>query len=173
MGDPKLELLTAHNSVLLLVDYQPTMFKGVGSGDRNGIANSAIAAAKAAKILNVPTVLTSIWPEGNGEFIKDITDLFPGQEVILGKLVYAEPAHGADALRAPNSVVTRLFVVPVNVVPSECPCAFWPTSGNSRLSLTSFRAVIYTPSRWLEGNIGASMLIQPAQKKRKLLSLNA
>lgn len=84
-----MELLTAHNSVLLLVDYQPTMFKGVGSGDRNGIANSAIAAAKAAKILNVPTVLTSIWPEGNGEFIKDITDLFPGQEVILSKLVCA------------------------------------------------------------------------------------
>jgi nicotinamidase-related amidase len=50
MGEPRLELITAHNSVLLLVDYQPTMFKGVGSCDRNGIANSAIAAPSARSV---------------------------------------------------------------------------------------------------------------------------
>jgi len=86
VGDPRLDLLTVQNSVLLLVDYQPAMFKGVGSGDRSAIADSAVAAAKAAQILKVPTVLTSIWPEGNGEFIKEITDLFPGQKVIARKM---------------------------------------------------------------------------------------
>jgi len=30
----------------------------------------------------VPVVYTSIWPDGNGEFIKELTDIFPKQEVI-------------------------------------------------------------------------------------------
>lgn len=86
MGSSKLDLLTAKNSVLVLVDYQPGMFKGVSSGDRTTIKNAAVAAAKAASILQVPVVLTSIYPQGNGEFIKEITDLFPKQEVFARKI---------------------------------------------------------------------------------------
>ena len=86
MGDSKLELLTAKNSALLLVDYQPGMFKGIESGSRTVIKAAAVAAAKAASILDVPVVLTSIYPEGNGEFLKDISGLFPGQEVFARKL---------------------------------------------------------------------------------------
>jgi nicotinamidase-related amidase len=86
MKNNNLDLLTPQNSVLLLVDYQPAMFKGVGSGDRTLIKNSAVAVAKAASILEVPTVLTSIYPEGNGEFIKEITDLFPKIKVIPRKI---------------------------------------------------------------------------------------
>ncbi len=85
MEKSRLEFLTDENSVLLLVDYQPAMFKGVGSGDRTTIKNSALAVAKAAKILNVPVVLTSIRPEGNGEFIPEITELFPDIKVIARK----------------------------------------------------------------------------------------
>ncbi len=81
MESSKLDLLTAKNSVLLLVDYQPNMFKGVGSGNRTIIKNCALACAKAAKILEVPVVLSSINPAYNGQVIKEITDLFPGQEV--------------------------------------------------------------------------------------------
>lgn len=82
MNNHNLDLLTPSNSVLLLVDYQPAMFKGVGSGDRTLIKNNAIATAKAAQILGVPVVLTSIFPKGNGEFIKEITDLFPKVKVL-------------------------------------------------------------------------------------------
>lgn len=87
------------------------MFKGVGSGDRNGIANSAIAAAKAAKILNVPTVLTSIWPGGNGEFIKDITDLFPGQEVITRKVPGFDAFEDDRVLQAVKKTGRKKLVV--------------------------------------------------------------
>ncbi|MCX5801690.1 MAG: isochorismatase family protein [Candidatus Eisenbacteria bacterium] len=111
MGDPKLEMLTAQNSVLLLVDYQPTMFKGAASGDRNAISNSAVAAAKAAKILEVPTVLTSIWPEGNGEFIKEITDLFPGQEVIARKVPGFDAFEDERVLQAVKKTGRRKLVV--------------------------------------------------------------
>jgi nicotinamidase-related amidase len=81
MTKANLDLLTAKNSVLLLVDYQPGMFKGISSGDRTIIKSAAVGAAKAASILSVPVVLTSIYPQGNGEFLKEITDLFPKQEV--------------------------------------------------------------------------------------------
>jgi nicotinamidase-related amidase len=80
--DGKLELLTDKNSTLVLVDYQRAMFGGVASGDKTIIRNAAYCAAKAASILNVPVVLTTINPQHNGNFIDEITRLFPGQEAI-------------------------------------------------------------------------------------------
>ena len=84
--DGKLELLTDKNSVLALVDYQPSMFKGVASGDKTIIRNAAFCAAKAASILGIPVVLSSINPKFNGEFISEITSLFPRQEVFARKV---------------------------------------------------------------------------------------
>jgi nicotinamidase-related amidase len=80
MNKSNLDLLTSSNSILLLVDYQSAMFNSVGLGDRTVIKNCAVATAKAASILGVPTVLTSIYPEGNGQFIKEISDLFQSQD---------------------------------------------------------------------------------------------
>ena len=82
----KLELLTDKNSVLALVDYQPSMFKGVASGDKTIIRNAAYCAAKAASILGIPIVLSTINPKSNGDFISEITALFPGQEVFARKV---------------------------------------------------------------------------------------
>jgi nicotinamidase-related amidase len=82
----KLELLTDKNSVLVLVDYQSGMFKGVASGDKTIIKNAAICAAKAAGILGIPVVLSAINPEKLGKFIPEITHLFPGQEAFGRKI---------------------------------------------------------------------------------------
>lgn len=111
MNNSKLDLLTPSNSVLLLVDYQPAMFKGVGSGDRTNIKNSAVAAAKAASILDVPTVLTSIHPEGNGEFIKEITDLFPTLKVIARKIPSFDALEDAEVLAAIKATGHKKLVV--------------------------------------------------------------
>jgi len=81
LKDGKLELLSDKNSALVLVDFQPAMFAGVASGDKTIIRNAAYCAAKAASILNVPVVLSAIGPQRNGDFIADVTKLFPGQEV--------------------------------------------------------------------------------------------
>jgi len=94
MPNPKngnLELLTDKNSVLVLVDYQPTMFAGVASGDKTIIRNAAYCAAKAASILNVPVVLSTISPQSNGNFLGEVTTLFPGQQV------YARAVPSFDA----------------------------------------------------------------------------
>lgn len=85
-GDGILELLTDKNSALILVDYQPTAFKSLASGDKIRIKKAAICAAKAASILGIPVVLSSINPKYNGEFIPEISKLFPDQEVFARKI---------------------------------------------------------------------------------------
>jgi nicotinamidase-related amidase len=67
------------------------MFAGVGSGDKTIIRNAAYCAAKAAVILGVPVVLSTINPQHNGSFIADVTELFPGQEI------FARAVPGFDA----------------------------------------------------------------------------
>lgn len=52
----KLELLTDKNSVLVLVDYQPSMFRSIGSCDKAIIKAAVVGAGKAASILSVPVV---------------------------------------------------------------------------------------------------------------------
>lgn len=68
----KLELLTPQNCALVLIDHQPQMTFGVANIDRQLLKNNVIGLAKAAKVFQVPTVLTSvetesfsgnIWPE--------------------------------------------------------------------------------------------------------------
>jgi nicotinamidase-related amidase len=85
-NDEKLDLLSDKNSALVLVDYQPSMFKSVSSGDKTIIKSAAICAAKAASILGVPVVLSSINPKSMGDFIPEIAKLFPGQEVFARKI---------------------------------------------------------------------------------------
>lgn len=84
--DGRFELLSDRNSVLALVDYQAAMFKGVASGDKTIIKSAALGAAKAASILGIPVVLSSINPGHNGAFIPEIAGLFPGQEVFARKI---------------------------------------------------------------------------------------
>jgi len=87
LKDKKLDLLTDKNSVLVLVDYQPAMIKSIASGDKTLIKNAAIGAAKAAKILDVPVVLSTINPGQNGDFFPEITGLFPDQEVFSREIL--------------------------------------------------------------------------------------
>jgi nicotinamidase-related amidase len=89
--DGKLEFLTDKNSVLVLVDFQPSMLKSVVSGDKTIIKNAAFCAAKAAKILGVPVVLSTINPKNNGDFIQEVTSLF------LNQTVYARKVPSFDA----------------------------------------------------------------------------
>ncbi len=111
MNNSHLELLTTGNSVLLLVDYQHAMFNGVGSGNRTLIKNSALAVAKAASILGVPVVLTSINPDHNGEFIKDITELFPDVVVHARKLPSFDALEDEAVLSAVKATGRKKIVI--------------------------------------------------------------
>jgi nicotinamidase-related amidase len=107
----KLELLTDKNSVLVLVDYQPSMFKSVSSGDKTIIRSAAICAAKAARILGVPVVLSSINPKSLGEFIPEITALFPNQEVFARKVPSFDAFEDEGTWNAVKKTGRRKLVV--------------------------------------------------------------
>lgn len=111
MTTPKLEFISDKNSLLLLVDFQPNMFKGVESGDRTAIKNAAVASAKAAQIMDVPVVLTSIYPKGNGDFIKEITDLFPNQNVIERPNQSFDAFETEDVLNAVKSSGRKKIII--------------------------------------------------------------
>jgi hypothetical protein len=85
LKDGKLDLLTAENSVLILVDYQPTMIKSVASGDKTRIKSAVICAAKAASILKVPVVLSSINPQYNGDVFQKLLHYFKIRKYSHGK----------------------------------------------------------------------------------------
>ena len=109
--DGKLELLADKNSFLILVDYQPAMFKGVGSGDKTVIKTAAICAAKAARILNVPVVLSSISPKSMGEFIPEIASLFPGQTVFAREVPSFDALEDEGTMDAVKKIRRKKLVV--------------------------------------------------------------
>jgi nicotinamidase-related amidase len=82
-GAPKgaADLLTPQNSVLLMIDHQPQMAFGVQSHDRGLMLNNVVALAKAAKIVNVPTVLTTVASQSfSGPIWPELQAVFPDQK---------------------------------------------------------------------------------------------
>ncbi|MEV4558234.1 hydrolase [Kitasatospora sp. NPDC049285] len=80
---PSPDLLTPDNAMMLFVDHQPQMFFGTGSGDRTSIINSTVGLAKAAKVFDVPVVLSTVAAESfSGPILPQLREVFPDQEVI-------------------------------------------------------------------------------------------
>ena len=77
-----LEQLSPRNSILLMIDLQPQMAFGVANIDRQELKNNAVALAKAAKVFNVPTFITSVETESfSGFTFPEITSIFPEADV--------------------------------------------------------------------------------------------
>ncbi|MEU5847911.1 hypothetical protein [Saccharopolyspora shandongensis] len=51
-------LLTPEESVLVLIDHQPFQFANLNSHESTMVVNNVVGLAKAAKVFDVPTVLT-------------------------------------------------------------------------------------------------------------------
>lgn len=80
-------LLRPEDSVLVLIDHQPYQLTNLNSHDPHMVVNNSTALAKAAKAFNVPTILTSVIADRGGRIFSQITDVFPGQEVIDRTLI--------------------------------------------------------------------------------------
>lgn len=73
-----LELLTPQNCTVIFIDHQPQMLFGVTSIDRQLLINNTVALAKAAKVFNVPTILTSVETKSFSGYIwPQLTEQFP------------------------------------------------------------------------------------------------
>jgi nicotinamidase-related amidase len=76
-------LLTPRESVVALIDYQPQMFIGIGSHARELVLNNAVILAKAAKLFDVPIVLTTLAAKTfSGDFLPEIQAVLPDQAPI-------------------------------------------------------------------------------------------
>src|SRR5712664_2096704 len=80
---PKLEMLTPQNSAIALIDFQPAMYQGVQSHDRLVVFNNIQILAKAAKLFQIPTVLSTVAADSfSGPFMPEVTETFPKHKVI-------------------------------------------------------------------------------------------
>ena len=83
MTSSKLEVLTPANCQIIFIDHQPQMAFGVQSIDRQVLKNNTVALAKAAKVFNIPTIITTVETEGfSGNTYPELLDVFPGQDIL-------------------------------------------------------------------------------------------
>lgn len=75
-------LLRPEDSILVLIDHQPYQFANLNSHEPTLIVNNVVGLAKAAKIFDVPTILTTVIEERGGYIIKQLQDVFPEQKPI-------------------------------------------------------------------------------------------
>ena len=83
MTTTKLEVLTPANCQIIFIDHQPQMAFGVQSIDRQVLKNNTVALAKAAKVFNIPTIITTVETESfSGNAYPELLDVFPGQDIL-------------------------------------------------------------------------------------------
>src|SRR5437868_9115351 len=76
-------LLTPDNCVVTLIDLQPQMLFGVANFDRQTIINNNVALSKAARVFDVPVVLTTVETKSfSGNLWPQIRAVFPEQPAI-------------------------------------------------------------------------------------------
>ena len=83
MTSSKLEVLTPANCQIIFIDHQPQMAFGVQSIDRQVLKNNTVALAKAARVFNIPTIITTVETESfSGNTYPELLDVFPGQDIL-------------------------------------------------------------------------------------------
>lgn len=74
----KLDVLTPQNSQLIFIDHQPQMAFGVQSIDRQTLKNNTVGLAKAGRIFDIPTIITTVETESfSGHTYPELLDVFP------------------------------------------------------------------------------------------------
>ncbi|MFW6724276.1 hydrolase [Streptomyces sp. MAR4 CNY-716] len=75
-------LLTPEESVLVLIDHQPFQFANLNSHEPTMVVNNVVGLAKAAKVFEVPTILTTVLEERGGLLVQGVQDVYPEQKPI-------------------------------------------------------------------------------------------
>jgi nicotinamidase-related amidase len=80
--------VSTQNTVLLLVDQQEGLFSRIHQPGQT--RQTLVALARSAQLLGIPVVMTTALAEGpNGPQLKELTETFPGQEIIDRTLINA------------------------------------------------------------------------------------
>jgi len=77
------EVLTPQNSQLIFIDQQPQMAFGVQSIDRQVLKNNVVGLAKAAKVFDIPTTITTVETESfSGHTYPELLGVFPEKDIL-------------------------------------------------------------------------------------------
>ncbi len=83
MGSTDKGLLTADNCAVIFIDHQPELLSGVANGDRQDLLDNLQVLAKAARLFEVPVILTAVESKGfSGKIAPQLLNLFPDQAPI-------------------------------------------------------------------------------------------
>ncbi|WP_432108943.1 hydrolase [Streptomyces sp. AA1529] len=94
-------LLTPEESVLVLIDHQPFQFANLNSHEPTMVVNNVVGLAKAARVFDVPTVLTTVLEERGGRLLQDVQDVFPEQKPLDRTFINTwQDERVVDAVRA-------------------------------------------------------------------------
>ncbi len=94
-------LLRPEDSVLVLIDHQPYQLANLNSHEPQMVINNSAGLAKAAKAFGVPTILTTVVAAQGGAIFPQISNVFPGQEIIDRTVINTwEDKVTVDAVKA-------------------------------------------------------------------------
>jgi nicotinamidase-related amidase len=95
----RLEPVSPHNAVLLLVDQQAGLFSRIHEPEQT--RRNLLALARCAQLLTIPAVMTTALAAGpNGPQLEELTEIFPGHEIIDRTLINAwHESRVRDAIR--------------------------------------------------------------------------
>ncbi|MBJ6616882.1 hydrolase [Actinospica acidiphila] len=94
-------LLTPEESVLVLIDHQPFQVANLHSHEPTMVVNNVVGLAKAAKVFDVPTILTTVVEERGGLLLQGLRDVFPDQKPINRTLINTwQDERVVDAVKA-------------------------------------------------------------------------
>ncbi|MFK4541411.1 nicotinamidase-related amidase [Streptomyces tendae] len=94
-------LLTPEESVLALIDHQPFQFANLHSHEPTMVINNVVGLAKAAKVFDVPAILTTVVEERGGLLLQGLQDVFPEQKPINRTLINTwQDERVVDAVKA-------------------------------------------------------------------------
>ena len=104
MADPRLEVLTPQNCQLIFIDQEPQMAFAVQSIDRQMLKNNVVGLAKAAKVFNIPTTITTVESESfSGYTYPELLDVFPDHKLLERTSMNSwDDQKVRDALKANN-----------------------------------------------------------------------
>ena len=79
----KPDLLTPENCQVIFIDHQPQMAFGVASIDRQTLKNNTVALAKAAKLFDIPTTITTVETDSfSGHTYPELLGVFPEHSIL-------------------------------------------------------------------------------------------
>jgi hypothetical protein len=116
-------LLTPDNCVVALIDHQGQMLFGTSNFDRQGIINNTVAFGKAARVFDVPVILTTVETKSFSDVSYAVRAMLRSPGITI--VVLLSLALGIGANTAIFSLIDAVMLRTLPVKEPERLLLFW------------------------------------------------